>query len=230
MRNCCQFLWSVTKANPSVDNRLCSTPQKRCEYVLKISWKLEQSSIIRSESALKTSLQDVLKMSWRRLQNVSKASWRCLEDVLKTSWRCLEDVFARRLEDVLKMSWRRFSRRLEDVLKTSWRCLEDVFAIRLEDVLKKSWSIFVLIKTSWRRLEEVFWRRRQKTSSRRLHQDECLLGYLLNYSIKANLYIVLVWFLGPHSCIFDKLSGEVSDLKLSKNVKVMFIFNAKLFY
>ena len=25
-----------------------------------------------------------------------------------------------------------------------------------------------------------------------------------------------------------KLSGEVSDLKLSKNVKVMFIFNSKL--
>ena len=34
--------------------------------------------------------------------------------------------------------------------------------------------------------------------------------------------------LGPHSCTFDKLSEEVSHLKLSKNVKVVFIFNKKL--
>ena len=39
---------------------------------------------------------------------------------------------------------------------------------------------------------------------------------------------LLIWCLGNHSCIFDKLSGEVSDLKLFKNVKVMFIFNTKL--
>ena len=34
-----------------------------------------------------------------RLENILKTS---LQDVLKTSWRCLEDVFARRLQDVLK--------------------------------------------------------------------------------------------------------------------------------
>ena len=88
-----------------------------------------------------------------------------------------------RLEDILKMPWRRFSRRLEDVLKTSSK--------RLEDVLKMSWRAFC--KTSWRRLQNVLktsWRRIAKmnmfvlsktkgilkTSSRRLHQDECLLG------------------------------------------------------
>ena len=147
MRNCCQFLWSVTKANPSVDNRLCSTPQKRCEYVLKISWKLEQSSIIRSESALKTSLQDVLKMSWRRLQNVSKASWRCLEDVLKMSWRRFCKTSRRRFEDVLKMSWRR----LENALKMSWRRFSNTSWRRLEDV----WPI--RIYWSWsRRLLETY--------------------------------------------------------------------------
>ena len=64
--------------------------------------------------------------------------------------------------------------------------------------------------------------------------------YQLNYLIKANLYISvrlsfywstpLVWYLGPQSNIFDKLSGEVSDLKLSKNAKVMFIVNTKLVY
>ena len=92
--------------------------------------------MIRLENVLKISLQDVLKMSWRRLQNV-----------LKTSWRCLEDVFARRLEDVLKTSWRR----LEDVLKTSWRRLEDIWPRRIY----WSWS---------RRLEDVFWRRMSKVN------------------------------------------------------------------
>ena len=42
--------------------------------------------------------------------------------------------------------------------------------------------------------------------------------------------IPLIWCLGPHSCIFDKLSGEVSYLRLSKNVKVMFIFNKKTYF
>ena len=50
----------------------------------------------------------------------------------------------------------------------SCRCLEDIFARRLEDVLKTKTNIFVLIKTSWRRLKDVFWRRKRKTSSRRL--------------------------------------------------------------
>ena len=82
-----------------------------------------------------------------------------LKDVLKTS--------SKHLEHVLKMSWRWFC-------KTSWR--------RLENVLKTSWQD--VLKTSWRRLEDVFWRRKAKanifvlikTSSRRRHQDECLLG------------------------------------------------------
>ena len=49
--------------------------------------------------------------------------------------------------------------------------------IRLEDVLKTSSEDVRLRQTysSWsRRLQDVFWRR--KTSSRRLHQDECFLG------------------------------------------------------
>ena len=114
--------------------------------------------MIRLENVLKISLQDVLKTFWRHLQSV-----------LKTSWRCFEDVFARRMEDVLKTSWGRIGktswRRLENFLKTSWRCMAKA-------------NIFVLIKTSWRRLQDVFWRRRRKMSSRRLHQDELLLGKL----------------------------------------------------
>ena len=138
----------MTWANPSVGNRLCSTPQKRCEYVLKTSWKLvnknsitwwyvlkaswKRSGFLRLQDAFKTSsrrlqevlqkcLQDIFKTSWRRLQNVSKASWRCLENVLKASWRCLEEVFARRFQDILRTFWRRLS-------KTSWKRIEDVSA------------------------------------------------------------------------------------------------------
>ena len=56
----------------------------------------------------------------------------------------------------------------QDALKTSWRRVENILKTHDQDVLKTSWrrkakpNIFVLIKTSWRRL----------------HQDECLLGYL----------------------------------------------------
>ena len=104
-----------------------------------------------------------------RLQNILKAS---LQDVLKMSWR----RFCRRLEVVLTMSWRRFCktswRRLsktswQDVLKTSWRHLEDVWpkwiywswSRHLEDVLKTSSEGEWLrrIYSSWsRRLQDVF--------------------------------------------------------------------------
>ena len=116
----------------------------------------------RLENVLKILLQDVLKMSWRRLQNVLKTSWRCLEDVLKTF-----------LQDVLKTSWKR----LEDVLKTY---SQDEYIGLDQDVFwrrKAKANIFVLIKTSWRRLLKTKTKDVFKTSSRRLHQDECLLGY-----------------------------------------------------
>ena len=93
-----------------------------------------------------------------RLENVLKIS---LQDVLKMS------CFSRRLEDVLKMSWRRFC-------KTSWKRLENVLKTSSRRIAKT--NILVLTKTSRRRLKDVFWRRRRKTSSRRLHQDECLMG------------------------------------------------------
>ena len=107
----------------------------------------------------KERLRNVLNASQRRVNKNSLTWWY----ILKTSWRCLEDVLkmsSKRLEDVLKTY-------LQDVLKTCWKRLEDVLARRLEDVLKTSWSqyiakanILVLTKTSWRRL----------------HQDEYLLG------------------------------------------------------
>ena len=101
--------------------------------------------MIRLQNILKASLQDVLKMSWRRF-------CRRLEDVLKTSW-----------QDVLKMSWRPFG-------KTFWRRLEDVLARLLEGVLKMSWQD--VLKTSWRCLGKTSWRRMAKTDywswSRRL--------------------------------------------------------------
>ena len=137
--------------------------------------------MIRLENVLKISLQDVLKTSWRCLEDV-------FQDVLKMFWRRLEDIS----QDVLKMCWRY----LEDVFKTSWRRLEDVLKTswkRLEDVLKTSSEDVRLRRTysSWsRRLEDVFWRQRRKTSSRRFHQDECLLGCMFwrNFGGSASLY------------------------------------------
>ena len=112
--------------------------------------------MIRLENILKISLQDVLKMSWRRLS-------RRLEDVLKTSWRCLEDVFASRLEGVLKTSWKLLKDVWPKRMYWSWpRRLENVLKTFSEDVrLRRTYS-------SWRRLQDVFWRWRRKMSSRRL--------------------------------------------------------------
>ena len=164
--------------------------KRSLQDVLKTSWRRLQNVLNKSWRCL----EDVLKMSWRRF---CKTSWRRLEDV----WpRRIYWSWPRRLEDVLKtygqdeyigldqdVFWRRKAKaNIFILIKKSWR--------RLEDVLKSSWrrmaktNILVLTKTSsedvwlrricssWsRRLEDVFWRRRRKTSSRRLHQDECLL-------------------------------------------------------
>ena len=106
---------SVTLANPSIDNCLCSTSKKRFEYVSKSFWiRVNKGNF---ENVLKRSLQDVLRTPWGSLQNV-----------LKMSWRRIENILARRLEDVLKMLWRHLlktsseykdERRLQDVFKTS---------------------------------------------------------------------------------------------------------------
>ena len=107
------------------------------------------------------------------------------------------------------MSWRRFCRRLKDVLKTSSKHLEDILKMSRRRFCKTSWRGFQnVLKTSWRHMAKtnilVFiktssedeWLRRIyssssrhllkmktkdifKTSSRPLHQDECLLGCFL---------------------------------------------------
>ena len=102
--------------------------------------------------------------------------------------------------------------------KTSLRRLEDVFSVTLfvfQDVLKTSsrricdTSSLNVFKTSSRRLPRrifledkkmLHWRRLQdvsKTSSVRLHQDECLLGSILwklnnvlNFSLKSDLFSI----------------------------------------
>ena len=126
-----------------------------------------------------------------RLEDIKKS--KRFEDALKMSWR----RFTRRLEDVLKTPWRLLGktpwRCLEDVFKTSWRCLEDVFARCLKDVLKAVlqdafWrrmtkaNMFVLIKTC----SEDEDKRVSKTSSRCLHQDECLVRSLENFRSDTN--------------------------------------------
>ena len=125
--------------------------------------------MIRLGNVLKTSFQDVLKMSWRRVQKD-----------LKISWRCLEDVSARRLEDLLQTSW-------QDVLKTSWKRLDDFLKTYGKDEyvgLDKD-----VFKTSSRRLLKTYDQDKyiclnqdilktcpEEEYERRLHQDVCLLG------------------------------------------------------
>ena len=122
-----------------------------------------------------------------RLQNVlrhlCKTSWRCLKDLLQVVLK----LFLKHLEDV-------FAKRLGDVLKTSWRCLEDVFCKTSSKRMAKA-NILVLIKTSWRRAQDVFWRFRQKTSSRCLHKEECLLGNYYTKKKKKCTKTVLLNFL-----------------------------------
>ena len=72
--------------------------------------------MVHLENILKISLQDVLKLSWRRLEDVLKTPWRRLEDVLKTSWRHLEDVLKTYSQD-------EYIGLDQDVFKTSWRRL-----------------------------------------------------------------------------------------------------------
>ena len=57
---------------------------------------------------------------------------------------------------------------------TSWKRLEDVWLKRIYS----SWS---------RRLEDVFWRWRRKSSWRRLHHEECLLGPFIQSSKSISL-------------------------------------------
>ena len=108
--------------------------------------------MMRLEKFLKISLQDVLKVYWRRFS-------RHLEDVLKMFWRRLED--GKRLEDV----WRRplywsWSRHLEEVFwrrrrKTSSRHLQDVFINtnvcwgKLWKVLRKIWESCTFLIIFW---------------------------------------------------------------------------------
>ena len=75
----------------------------------------------------------------------------------KTSSRRLQDVF-------------------QDVFKTSSRRLQDVFARRLAIMSSRRLQGVLEGKKMlhWRGLQDVF-----KTSSVRLHQDECLLGWYL---------------------------------------------------
>ena len=139
--------------------------QKRFEYVSKIS----------SERVNENSLTwwYIIKTSWRRF----------LQDVLKTSWWGFEGVLARHLaslwhlENVLKMPWRRMTKRnILVLIKMSWRHLQNVFWRRMSKE-----NLFNLIKTSWRRLLKTKIKDVFQTSSRRLHQDKCLLDYIFLY-------------------------------------------------
>ena len=166
--------------------------------------------MIRLENVLKTSLQDVLKMSWRRC--------------CKTSSRCLEDVFARRLEDILKTFWRRLG-------KKSWRRLEGVWprriywswSRRLEDVLKRSSRR--LLKTKTKDIFKTSWSRRIFAGNIYLNWksfapstwNRSTLRTLFNLFIRKNLVNDLkhlecfweVWLLSQMGCRPTAMWGSI---------------------
>ena len=191
--------------------------------------------MIRLQNIWKASFQDVLKTSWKRcLEDVFKTSWRRLEDALKTF---LQDVLARRFEYVLKTSWRR----LQNVLKTSRKGLEDVFARRLKVVLKTSWRRLQHVwprQIYWywsRRLEDVFWRpmtkanifvyiqdvfwrRRRKTSSRRLQDffsKNVCWDYIMLQIVARILIPWLMWSIFGISCRSVHIYGLSPQIKNS---------------
>ena len=152
-------------------HRLCSTPQKRFEYVLKTSWKRANMNSLIWWYVLKMPWRQLCKTSWRRLENLLKKPWRCLEDVFSRRWQIVVKMSGRRCENVSKTCWRRMTKmNILILIKTPWRHLEDIYWRRMN-----KGNMFALINTPWRRLEVVFWRRRWKRSSRLIHQDECLL-------------------------------------------------------
>ena len=110
--------------------------------------------------------QDVFKTSWRRLQRNTFHFPRRLEDVFKTtsrricntsSWNVFK-TSSRRLQGVFKTYSRHPPRRLQDAFNTSSR-----------RVCKTSCNY--VFKTSGRQKNITL-----KTSSVRIHQDECLVG------------------------------------------------------
>ena len=166
-----QLLKSIEHLNSC--KRLSSVHLKRaCEVAIFIFLKNKQGVVCGTKFSSRVGrnvdsqqtffvFQDVFKMSWRRLQ---RNTFRLPRPLPKTSSRRLQDVFLKRLQDVFKTSSKRLPRRLQDVFVRrlaimSSRCLQYVFKMCLQYVLQLC-------------LQDVF-----KTSSVRLHQDECLLGW-----------------------------------------------------
>ena len=92
--------------------------------------------MIRPESVLKTSLRDVLKMSWRRLEDVLKTFWRPMTKanmfvLIKTSW------------------WRLLKMKTKDAFKTSSRRLYQ------DECLLESFSFiyFAITSSHYKHLE-----------------------------------------------------------------------------
>ena len=147
---------------------------------------VNKNSLINNTSwkVLKTSLQNISRMSWRRLQNVLQALF----------------------QDILKIFWRR----PQNVLKTSWGRLEDIWRRQIYSPWSKC-------------LEDVFLRRRQKTFSRRLYQDECLQGKVFwHVSLKSKFTQKYVLYYGG---IYINISFDTYKILY---LTVYFVFRSSL--
>ena len=122
---------------PFLDNDLCG-------YISKTCVKEQFNLMIRLEKALKTFLQDVSNMYWRRFEDVFKTFWRHLEGVWP--WRKYWS-WPRRLKNVLKMSsenvW------IRRIYSTWSKSFEDVFWRRRRKTKDERQKSFVFIKTNF---------------------------------------------------------------------------------
>ena len=163
---------------PFLDNDLCG-------YISKTCVKEQFNLMIRLEKALKTFLQDVSNMYWRRFEDVFKTFWRHLEGVWP--WRKYWS-WPRRLKNVLKMS-----------SENAWiRRIYSTWSKSFEDVLKMS-------------SEDEDERKRRKTKIIRLYQDEFLLGcsYIAYNRFAIQSLILLLEFVvhsksRARNCIINK--------------------------
>ena len=162
------------------------------------------------ENFLKTSLQDVSKMSWRRLEDVFA---RRLEEVLETCWRRLAKTSGRRLKNVLKTSWRRFLKtKTKDVLNTSSRSLhqdEGLLGMHTKSLKFPNFQNYMFLKETYFKIHS--------------HRIVTLNGF--ESKIHIDISHLTLAILKAHSQVW--VFGNWKTLKIMKNA---FYFSSKLLY
>ena len=143
--------------------------------------------MIRLQNVLKMSWRRICKTSWRRFEDVLKMSWRGLENVLKTSWRRLEDLWTRRIY----WSWQR---RLEYVLKTSFEDKDERRLHQDECLLGKICSIIINIKELFHHILSMIFQEKIYCRLYSIIWRNFILWFYLLLKISDNICIAIVYY------------------------------------